>query len=75
MNNISYPARFVSLQAGEQQPETYSAWESAGVNNAPDLSHAKSSLEFVVENIWNGIFPVLNSCCHPVFLSSSTIYE
>lgn len=37
-------------QAGEQQlmllrqqPETYSAWESAGVN-APDLSHAKIML-------------------------------
>ena len=37
-----------AYQVGEQQPETYSAWESAGVNNAPDLSHAKSSLEFVV---------------------------
>ena len=31
-----------------EQPELCSAWESAGVNNAPDLSHAKSSLEFVV---------------------------
>lgn len=36
-----------NCQAGEQQPGTYSAWEGAGVNNAPDMSHAETSLEFV----------------------------
>lgn len=40
-----------NCQAGWQQPgllreQPYAAWESAGVNDALDLSHAKSSLEF-----------------------------
>lgn len=46
--HISYPPGLANCQAGEQQPETSSAWESAGVNHAPDLSHAESSLESVV---------------------------
>lgn len=46
--HVSYPPGLANCQAGEQQPEVYSAWESAGVNCAPDLSHAKSSLESVV---------------------------
>lgn len=65
-----------NCQTGEQQPETYSAWESAGVNNAPDWSHAKSSLEFAVfETFGMAFFPVLYGCCHPVFLSCSTKRE
>lgn len=48
MTHVSYLPGLANCEAGEQQLETYSAWESAGVSSAPDVSHAKSSLEFVV---------------------------
>lgn len=40
----------------KQQPEACSAWESAGVNNAPYLGPLKSSLELVILEIFGMAF-------------------